>query len=71
MKTETPPSSSTAKVEPQVTKRSYRNQRPEQDYVTISKQTEQVSTALLRFKKYGKIKSVERGVQWRFDSSQR
>jgi hypothetical protein len=75
LKTETPQKKSTKKAKPQALKaipatdqvlEVIRKSKTGVDNVTISKQTglnqKQVSSALLRLKKYGKIKSVKRGV---------
>ena len=75
MKAETPPITVTEKAKPQGTKATpatdqalevIQKSKTGVDNVTISKQTglnqKQVSSALLRLKKYGKIKSVRRGV---------
>ena len=75
MKTETPPSTATKKAKPQSTKTMpatdqvlevIQKSKTGVDNVTISKQTglnqKQVSSALLRLKKYGKVKSVKRGI---------
>ena len=75
IKTETPPSTATKKVKPQSAKTMpatdqvlevIQKSKTGVDNVTISKQTglnqKQVSSALLRLKKYGKVKSVKRGI---------
>ena len=75
MKTETPQKKATKKAKPQSAKTMpatdqvlevIQKSKTGVDNVTISKQTglnlKQVSSALLRLKKYGKIKSVKRGV---------
>jgi predicted Rossmann fold nucleotide-binding protein DprA/Smf involved in DNA uptake len=75
MKTETPQKKATKKAKPQASKAMHatdqvleviRKSKSGMDNVTIAKQTglnqKQVSSALLRLKKYGKIKSVKRGV---------
>ena len=75
MKTETPQKKATKKAKPQAPKAKpatdqvlevIKKSKTGVDNVTISKQTGlnqiQVSSALLRLKKYGKIKSVKRGV---------
>jgi predicted Rossmann fold nucleotide-binding protein DprA/Smf involved in DNA uptake len=75
MKTETPQKKATKKAKPQASKtmpatdlvlKIIQKSKTGVDNVTISKQTglnqKQVSSALLRLKKYGKIKSVKRGV---------
>ncbi|MFZ0725587.1 MAG: hypothetical protein WAM61_07335 [Desulfobacterales bacterium] len=75
IKTETPQKKATKKVKPQASKAMpatdqvlevIRKSKTGVDNVTISKQTGlnqiQVSSALLRLKKYGKVKSVKRGV---------
>jgi hypothetical protein len=75
MKTETPQKKATKKAKPQASKtipatdqvlKVIQKSKTGVDNVTISKQTGlnqvQVSSALLRLKKYGKIKSVKRGV---------
>ena len=75
MKTETPQKKATKKPKPQASKtmpatdqvlKVIQKSKIGVDNVTISKQTglnqNQVSSALLRLKKYGKIKSVKRGV---------
>ena len=75
IKTETPQKKATKKAKPQASKTMpatdqvlevIQKSKTGVDNVTISKQTglnqKQVSSALLRLKKYGKIKSVKRGV---------
>jgi predicted Rossmann fold nucleotide-binding protein DprA/Smf involved in DNA uptake len=75
MKAETPQKKATKKAKPQASKTMaatdqvlevIQKSKTGVDNVTISKQTglnqNQVSSALLRLKKYGKIKSVRRGV---------
>jgi predicted Rossmann fold nucleotide-binding protein DprA/Smf involved in DNA uptake len=75
IKTETPQKKATKKAKPQASKNKpatdqvlevIQKSKTGVDNVTISKQTglnqKQVSSALLRLKKYGKIKSVKRGV---------
>jgi hypothetical protein len=75
IKTETPQKKATKKAKPQASKTKpatdqvlevIQKSKTGVDNVTISKQTGlnqiQVSSALLRLKKYGKIKSVKRGV---------
>ena len=75
MKSETPQKKATNKAKPQATKAMpatdqvlevIQKSKTGVDNVTISKQTglnqKQLSSALLRLKKYGKIKSVKRGV---------
>jgi predicted Rossmann fold nucleotide-binding protein DprA/Smf involved in DNA uptake len=75
MKTETPQKKATKKAKPQAPKTMpatdqvlevIQKSKAGVDNVTISKQTglnqKQVSSALLRLKKYGKVKSVKRGV---------
>ena len=75
IKTETPQKKATKKAKPQASKAKpatdqvlevLQKSKTGVDNVTISKQTGlnqiQVSSALLRLKKYGKIKSVKRGV---------
>ena len=75
MKTETPQKKVTKKAKPQASKTMpatdqvlevIQKSKTGVDNVTISKQTglnqKQVSSALFRLKKYGKIKSVKRGV---------
>ena len=75
MKAETPQKKATKKAKPQASKAKpatdqvlevIKKSKTGVDNVTISKQTGlnqiQVSSALLRLKKYGKIKSVKRGV---------
>jgi hypothetical protein len=75
MKTETPQKKATKKARPQAFKTKpatdqvlevIQKSKTGVDNVTLSKQTglnqKQVSSALLRLKKYGKIKSVKRGV---------
>jgi hypothetical protein len=75
IKTETPQKKATKKAKPQASKTKpatdqvlevIQKSKTGVDNVTISKQTglnqKQVSSALLRLKKYGKVKSVRRGV---------
>ena len=75
MKTETPQKRATKKTKPQASKAMpatdqvlevIQKSKTGVDNVTISKQTglnqKQVSSALMRLKKYGKVKSIKRGV---------